>query len=178
MSYDIKTSSTLPWGKSPTVQRMEEFCTLRVADGCSNRWKSAHPSASPSVGRSLGHRHSRSPDGRLFFTDGRPPTRPHAERRRPSRRASTLATARQTAASVPPAVRLPSVGPIARRKASSVPRLSPRLSTARTASCLIPAPDSLPPPPTILSMVEFQVSIKRAAQTPSVCFRTYVSQEL
>ena len=74
------------------------------------------------------------------------------------------------------------------RTASSVPRpsagSSTRPSTARTASCLVPAPNSPPPPPrrspppTILSMVEFQVSIKRAAQTPSVCFRTYVSQEL
>ena len=76
-----------------------------------------------------------------------------------------------------------SAGPTARWTASSVPwpsaQSSARLSTARTASCLIPAPDSPPPlPPTVLSTVEFQVSIRRAAQTPSVCFRTYVSQEL
>ena len=55
----------------------------------------------------------------------------------------------------------------------------PRPSTARMASSLIPAPGSPPPPPpTVLSTVEFQVSIRRAAQTPSICFRTYVSQEL
>ena len=48
-SYDIRTSSTLPRGKSPTVKRMDEFCTLGVANGRSDRWKSAHPSASPSA---------------------------------------------------------------------------------------------------------------------------------
>ena len=73
-----------------------------------------------------------------------------------------------SATGVPPAVRQPFAGPTARR----------------TASCLIPVPGNPPPPPrqspppTVLSTVESQVSIKRAAQTPSVCFRTYVSQEL
>ena len=50
------------------------------------------------------------------------------------------------------------------------------------ASSPLPAAPPLgsppPPLPTILSTVEFQVSIRRAAQTPSVCFRTYISQEL
>ena len=124
-------------------------------------------------------------------------------------RPSANPTARRTEAAVPtgvrpsvrpcdrpagcPAVRLghllrpspwQSAGPTARRTASSVPQPSARLSTARMASCLIPAPGSPPPlprrspPPTVLSMVEFQVSIRRAEQTPSVCFRTYISQEL
>ena len=160
-SYDIRTSSTLPRGKSPTVQQMGEFCTLGVANGRSDRWKSAHPSASPFAGRLPGRRHSRPPGGRLFFPRSRPPTRPHAGRRRPSLRASAQE-------------KEPSAWPSTWRMASSVPRPS----TAHTVSCLISAPGSPPPPLTVFSTVEFQVSIKIAAQTPSVCFRTYVSQEL
>ena len=103
-SCDIRTSSTLPQGKSPTVQRMGEFCTLGVADGRSDWWKSARPSASPSAGR----RHSRPPGGWLFFPCGCPQTGPHAGWRRPSLWASTLATAREkqlSATGIPPAVR-------------------------------------------------------------------------
>ena len=71
-SCDIGTSSTLPRGKSPTVQWMGEFCTLGVADGRSDRWKSAHPSALPSAGRPPSRWRSRPPGGRLFFLHGRP----------------------------------------------------------------------------------------------------------
>ena len=141
------------------------------------------------------HRHSRPPGGRLFFLRGRPPTdrmpdegdcsygrRPRKNNRPPRLSAPGVPFAvRQpfawrTAAFISPAVHWSSAGPTARRTASSVSRPSARPSTARTASCLIPAPGNpLPPPrrsppPTVLSTVEFQVSINRAAQTPSVCF--------
>ena len=96
-SCDIRTSSTLSQGKSPIVQRMGEFCTLRVADGRSDRWKSARSSASPSAGRRPGHWHSRPPGGQQFFPSGRPPTRPHAGQRRPSLWASAPASALATA---------------------------------------------------------------------------------
>ena len=76
-------------------------------------------------------------------------------------------------------VRRPSTGPTTQRTASSIPRPFAEPSTTWTASSLIPSLGSPPPPPpTVLSTVEFQVSIKRAAQTSSICFRTYVSQEL
>ena len=101
-SCDFRTSTTLPRGKSPTVQRMGEFCTLGVADGYSDQWKSACPSDSPSARRLPGRRHRRPPGGRLFFLRGRPPTRPHARWRRPSLRASARPSAREKQPSTRP----------------------------------------------------------------------------
>ena len=149
----------------------------RPADGCFSQAAIRQPDR-----KSDGGRHP----------DGRPPLRP------PARRLSAEPTAQRTAASIHPAVRQPSAestprrtkalvppavrGPTAQRTASFVPRPSAppsaRPSTARMASCLIPVPGSPPPPPhrshplPVLSTIEFHVSIKRAAQTPSVCFRT------
>ena len=130
-----------------------------------------------------GCQHSRPPNGWLCFPGGCLPIRPHAGRRRLSLQASApasaLATARRSARPSSEPSKRPSAGPTARRTASFVPRPSARPSTAQTASSLIPSSGSPPPlPPTVLSTVEFQVSIRRATQTPSICFQTYVSQEL
>ena len=76
------------------------------------------PARPPRRPLAVRHRHSRPPGGRLCFPGGRPPTRPHAERRRPSLRASALAIARWSAPAVlprlsatgaPPPCRLPAV---------------------------------------------------------------------
>ena len=67
----------------------------------------------------------------------------------------------------------------ARRTASSVPRPSARPSarpsTTRTASSLIPAPGSPPPPPTVLSTVRFLGEYKEGSTNtlnllPNLCF--------
>ena len=121
-SCDTRTSSTLPRGKSPTVQQMGEFCTLGVANGRSDRWKSACPSTSSSAGHPPSRQHSRPPGGQLFFSHGRLPTRP----------------ARRTEAAVStgvrpcdrPAVRL---GKIAVRPGRPL-RASPQPSTGRLPS--------------------------------------------
>ena len=92
-SCDIRTSSTLPRGKSLTVQRMGEFCTLGVADGRSDRWKSARPSASLFAGR-LPEKNNR-PLGRLH--GGRPPPSPGRPLGRPLRRRPPASSPRPAA---------------------------------------------------------------------------------
>ena len=102
--------------------------------------------------RSPGRRHSQPPGGRLCFPGGRPPTQPHVGLRRPSLRPSDEPSAR-------PSTR-PSAGPTARR----------------TASSLIPAPGSPPPPlPTVPSTVGFLGEYKEGSTNtlnllPNLCF--------